>query len=222
MLRETFAEPAGPTDVEITPQTTVYTQPMKHPRLKWLTRTLEIWHEEPRAILTVRLYRLSSELPEWFYIGCSLAAGDILPTTSCGGIPYVPFEDQVPNTCRDWFAVDSWVDFTTNHGHWLWVSRDAPVVSFGGPSPYRRLQGVPPHPNRPYALVFDNSWMTNFVADSHGIFEFRFHLAWKPADTIKTTKDIADLAETLLSDAQVVIQPDFQEDAIFMDRLYKP
>lgn len=222
MLKATFAEPVGPTNVEITPHTTVYTQTMKHPRLTWLTRTLEIWHGEPRATLTVRLYRLSSELPEWFYIGCSLPTGDVLPTTSCGGIPYVPFEDQIPNTCRDWFAVDSWVDYTNSDGHWLWVTRDAPVVSFGGPQPYRNLQGVPPHPNRPYALVFDNSWMTNFVADSHGIFEFRFYFAWKPAGTIKATTETADLAETLLSEAQLVIQPDLQEDPIFMERLYKP
>ena len=53
---------------------------MNHPRLKWLKRTLEIYHDAPRATLTVRVYRISSETPEWFYVGCALPTGEILPT----------------------------------------------------------------------------------------------------------------------------------------------
>ena len=29
------------------------------------------------------------------------------------------------------------------------------------------------------AMVFDNFWFTNFVADSHGVMEFQFDLAWR-------------------------------------------
>jgi hypothetical protein len=221
-LRETPAEPADKTKVESNPHTTVYTQSMKHPRLKWLTRTLEVYHREPRAVLTVRLYRISSELPEWFYIGCALPMGDTIPTVSCGGVPFVPFEDQLPHTCRDYVAIDAWADYGTADGHWLWITRDAPVVSFGGPQTLKHLESAPPNPNRAYALVFDNTWMTNFVADSHGIFEFRFDLVWKDADAINTAKNAADFAETLLSEPQLVIQPALKEDPIFMERLYKP
>ncbi len=221
-MKETLAEPAGVARVESNANTATYTQAMKHPRLKWMTRTLEIYHREPRAVLTVRLYRTSSELPEWFYIGCALPTGNTLPTLSCGGVPFVPFEDQLPHTCRDWMAIDSWADYGTPDGHWLWVTRDAPVVSFGGPQPLRCLEAAPPNPNRAYTLVFDNTWMTNFLADSHGIFEFRFDLAWQPSDSIKTARDAARLAETLLSEPQLVIQPALNEDPIFMNRLYKP
>ncbi len=221
-LKETAAEAAGKTTVVSNGHTTVYTQSMKHPRLKWMTRTLEIHHRDTRAVLTVRLYRISSELPEWFYIGCAIPTGDTLPVTSCGGFPFVPFKDQLPHSCRDWFAIDSWADYGTADGHWLWITRDAPIVSFGGPQPLRHLEDAPPSPNRAYALVFDNTWMTNFVADSHGIFEFRFDLAWKDSDTVKTAQDAANLAETLLSEPQVIIQPDLKEDPVFMERLYKP
>jgi len=221
-LKETAANAAGNTTVESNPNTTLYTQAMEHPRLKWLTRTLEIYHREPRAVLTVRLYRISSELPEWFYIGCALPTGDTLPTVSCGGVPFVAFEDQLPHSCRDYLGIDGWADYGTADGHWLWVTRDAPVVSFGGPQPLKHLEAAPPGPNRAYALVFDNTWMTNFVADSHGVFEFRFDLAWRHSDAIKTAEDTADFAETLLSEPQLVIQPDLNEDPIFMERLYKP
>ncbi|MCC6697120.1 MAG: hypothetical protein IT365_15945 [Candidatus Hydrogenedentes bacterium] len=221
-LKETAAVAAGSTTVESNPHTTVYTQLMTHPRLKWLKRTLEVYHSEPRAQLTVRLYRLSSELPEWFYIGCALPTGDTIPTVSCGGVPFVPFEDQLPHTCRDYMAIDGWADYETADGHWLWITRDAPVVSFGGPQTLKHLEDAPPNPNRAYALVFDNTWMTNFVADSHGIFEFRFDLVWKEADAIKSVKDAADIAETVLSEPQLIIQPALQEDPIFMERLHKP
>ena len=221
-LEETAAEPAGEASVESNPNTLVYTQSMKHPRLKWLTRTLEIYRREPRAVLTVRLYRISSELPEWFYIGCALPTGDTIPTVSCGGVPFVPFEDQLPNTCRDYVSIDSWADYATADGHWFWITRDAPVVSFGGPQPLKHLEDAPPYPNQAYAMIFDNTWMTNFVADSHGIFEFRFDLVWKDTDAIKTAKDAADLAETLLAEPQVIIQPGLKEEPIFMKRLYKP
>ncbi|MBI2432010.1 MAG: hypothetical protein HYV26_03985 [Candidatus Hydrogenedentes bacterium] len=187
-LKDTFAEAAGKATVETNPHTTVYTQAMRHPRLRWLTRTLEIYYHEPRAVLTVRLYRLSSELPEWFYIGCALPTGDVLPTVSCGGMPFVPFTDQLPHTCRDYVAIDSWADYATPEGHWLWITRDAPVVSFGGPQTLKHLEAAPPQPNRVYALIFDNTWMTNFVADSHGIFEFRFDLAWKDDAALNTPR----------------------------------
>jgi hypothetical protein len=221
-LKETSAEAVGNTKVESNPFTTVYTQSMKHPRLKWLTRTLEVYHGVPRAVLTVRLYRISSELPEWFYIGSALPTGDTLPTVSCGGVPFVVFEDQLPNTCRDYVAIDSWADYATADGHWLWVTRDAPVVSFAGPQPLKHLKTAPPRPNLAYALVFDNTWMTNFVADSHGVFEFRFDLAWQSSDAIGSAKDAADFAESVLSEPQLVIQPELNENPIFMERLYKP
>ena len=221
-LKETSATAAGKTRIESNAHTTVYTQSMNHPRLKWMTRTLEVHHHDTRAVLTVRLYRTSSELPEWFYIGCAMPTGDTLPLTSCGGYPFTPFADQLPHSCRDHFAIDSWADYVTPDGHWLWVTRDAPVVSFGGPQPLRHLEDTPPNPNQASALVFDNTWMTNFVADSHGIFEFRFDLVWKDWDTVVTAQDAANLAETLLSEQQVIIQPNLKEDPIFMERLYKP
>ena len=28
-------------------------------------------------------------------------------------------------------------------------------------------------------MIFDNFWFTNFVADSHGVMEFQFDLAWR-------------------------------------------
>ena len=227
-LKETRAVAAGETTVERTDYSTIYTQSMKHPRLKWLTRQLEVYDKRDatnhaRATLTVRFYRISSELPEWFYIGCSFPSGDTLPTTSAGGMPFTPFADQLPGTCMDYFAVDSWVNYRQPAGNegerWTWISRDAPLVSFGGPQTLKYLKAAPENVNKIYAMVFDNTWMTNFVCDEHGVFEYKFELVQGlPTDP----KEQADYAETFLSTPQLVIHPNLPEDPIFMERLHKP
>jgi hypothetical protein len=214
------AEPAGATTVEETPYTICYRQPLKHPRLKWLTRTLEIEKMRPQAHLMVRLYRISSELPEWFYIGASLAAdGKTMPQTSCGGMPFTPFDDQLPGTCRDYFAVDGWVNYVSGDVQRTWISRDAPLITFGErPEPLLRRNAPPERMNSLYALVYDNTWMTNFLCDQHGIMEFRFDTALRPLDGGSSSA----FAETLLSEPVFVNNAQLRESELYMKHLHQP
>ncbi len=64
--------PEGKATVEQTPHTRVYVQHLEHPRLRWAQRRLELWNREPRARLTLRLNRLSSEAPEILYASFTL------------------------------------------------------------------------------------------------------------------------------------------------------
>ena len=218
-LAWTHAEPAGPTTVEETPYTICYRQSLQHPRLKWLTRTLEVHKAEPRARLSVRLYRISSELPEWFFIGTSLAVdGKVMPQSSCGGMPFVPFDDQLPGTCRDYFAVDSWVAYTSEDTQRLWISRDAPLVTFGEtPEPLLHRDAPPDKMNSIYAMVFDNTWLTNFVCDQHGIMEFRFELALR-----KSGDSPADVSQTILSEPIFINHAQLQEPELYREHLHRP
>ena len=134
-------------------------------------------------------------------------------------MPFTPFTDQLPNTCMDFFAIDSWVNYKQGDDSWTWISRDAPLVSFGGPQPLKDLKGTPGDLNKVYAMVFDNTWFTNFVADQHGVLEFKFDLVQGlPSDP----KELAEHAETILSTPQVIIHPNMPEDPIFMERLHRP
>lgn len=197
---------AGTTKVETFDHVTRYTQSLEHPRLKWLTRTLDVYHDEQRARLTVRFHRISNEFPEWYYVGSSLAVPEnVMPTTSCGDMPFVPFDDQLPNTCRDYYGIDGWINYRSGQWDRLWVSRDAPLVCFGGPQPIARLTEAPENMNRVYAMVFDNTWMTNFVCDEHGIMEFQFDLVMQKRDPASNPKVTAD---SVLSEAVLVIHPE--------------
>ncbi len=220
-LDVTTAAPQGKATVEINAHTTLYTQTLRHPRCRWIVRQLEIWNHEPRARLTLRFDRTSSPTPEVFFAEFSVPCEAALPQLTNGGAPFVPYRDQLPGTCRDYFAIDGWADYATPSGHWLWVSRDAPLVTFGQHNVLaHRTTGEPDNPHRILAMLFNNMWYTNFVADSHGVMKFQFDLVWR-----KSLPDAAaarDLAETLWSEPQVVINPKAKESPIYMKRLYRP
>ena len=192
----------GATTAEETPHTLVYTQPIIHPRLSKATRSLELWKRDSRARLTVRFDRISSVEPEVLFINFSFPVGQTLPLFSNGGVPFTPYADQLKGSCRDYYAIDSWARYKTADGDWLWVTRDAPLVTVGGPHTLERRATAPEDPNRLMAMVFDNFWHTNFVANSSGLMEFQFDLAWRKAIPYP-----AMLAEALVSTPVVAINP---------------
>ncbi|MCX7826028.1 MAG: hypothetical protein N2689_10775 [Verrucomicrobiae bacterium] len=218
-IETVLATPEGRATVEETPHTRLYAQWLKHPRVAWAQRRLELWKREPRARVTLRFNRLSSEAPEILYAGFTLPCEGVLPCVSNGGVPFTPFQEQIAGTCRDYIALDGWADYATPDGHWLWVSRDAPLVSFGGPQIWTRRQTPPEHPERVLAMLFNNFWYTNFVADEHGVMEFQFDLVWRekldPAAA-------ADLADSLMTEPVVLINSGGPEHPVVMQRLFNP
>ena len=217
-LQEVPADVSERAVVQETPHTWIYTQAFRHPRLEWATRVIEVWKREPRVRLTLRLNRISSAAPEIYYVDFPFPTGEALPRLSTGGQTYVPFQDQLPGTCRDYFAIDGWAEYATPDGLWLWASRDAPLIAFGA-SPTLAHYRVPPRDmHRLRAMIFNNFWYTNFVADSHGIMEFQFDLIWRPANSA----DSAAVATALVTEPVVLINPDLKEDSRVIRDLYQP
>jgi hypothetical protein len=206
------------TMVERSPHITAYTQHMKLPGMKWLIRRLKVWNDAPRARLTIRLNRISSTDPEILFVSFSLPTAGTLPTVSNGGVPFVPYEDQLPGSCRDYFAIDGWASYSTSDGNWLWVSRDAPLVTFGDTHVLEKLTGTPADTNRILSIVFNNVWFTNYYADSPGELEFQYDLVWNE----RKYNDPAALAGSLETDPVVLINPAQREHPVIMDDLFRP
>lgn len=217
-LVEVPALPAGPATRRESPHTIVITQQLRHPRLAWAVRLLEVWKNEPHARVTLRLNRLSSAAPEIFYLDFPLPTGPTLPQLSNGGVPFTPFADQLGATCRDYFAVDGWADYATPDGHWLWVSRDAPLVTFGAEPTLARRQSAPQDVHRLRAMLLNNFWYTNFLADEPGIMEFQFDLVWRK----NLDGSPADVARALVTEPVVLINPTAPEDPRVLKRLFQP
>jgi hypothetical protein len=217
-LLSAAAQVADQTAVDQSAYTTVYTQHMELPGIKWLTRRLEVWNDTPRARLTIHLNRLASTDPEILFVSFSLPAAGTLPTLSNGGVPFVPYEDQLPGSCRDYFAIDGWVSYSTSDGNWLWVSRDAPLVTFGDTHVLEKLTGTPSDVNRILSIVFNNIWFTNYYADSPGVMEFQYDLVWNE----RKYNDPAALADSLETDPVVLINPASREHPVIMNDLFRP
>jgi hypothetical protein len=217
-LEEIPATPEGNATLQETSHTLVYTQALRHPRLEWGTRIVEIWKRQPRARFTLRINRISNAAPEIYYVAFPLPVGEALPQLSSGGRPFTPFADQLAGTCRDYFAFDGWADYVTPEGRWLWVSRDAPLMTFGDSPTLARLQSTPQNSHRLLSMIFNNFWYTNFVADEHGIMEFQFDLIWR-GDNEGSSHD---LAEALVTEPVMLINPAMPEDARVVENLYKP
>ena len=214
------AKPAGAATVEETPHTWRYTQALDHPRLKWATRKLEIWKREARARLTFRMNRLSSFDPELLCIVSPLPCDGTLPRLSSGGMGFTPFTDQMAGTCRDYFGIDGWAHYATPDGHWLWVTRDAPLITFDGPHPKSHLTEPPARTGRVLAIAYDNFWYTNFQGDSPGVMEFQFDLVWR--QDLAGDAAAESLANALMMEPVMEINPAFPEHPVFIDRLYRP
>lgn len=219
-LEEVRARPEGAATVEESPHTLLYSQWLEHPRLKWAVRRLELWKRQPRARLTLRFHRLSDDNPEAFFATFPLPCEGTLPTLSSGGRPFTPYTDQLPGSCRDYFAMDGWAHYATPEGHWLWVSRDAPLLTLGGPHVWARRTNAPPDAHRVLAMLFNNHWHTNFAGDEHGVMEFQFDLVWR--DNLDGTAQAQALADVLLADPVVLINGAGADDSFVLQRLFQP
>ncbi len=67
-------------------------------------------------------------------------------------------------------------------------------------------------------MVFNNYWYTNFVADSHGVMEFQFDLAWRK----EIDGPAGDQADALTLEPQVLINPALKEDPQVIRDPYRP
>ncbi len=219
-LTETAASESGAAVRTENPHTVVYTQSLSEPSLGWVTRRLEIWRDEPRVRVELKLFRLSSDLPEAIFASFPLPVADAAPKTSNAGMPFFPYTDQIPGSCRDYFAIDGWVHYASPEGHWVWVSRDAPLITFGETNVLARRTDAPSHTNRILAMLFNNFWYTNFVADSMGEMDYQFDLVWRK--DFPSTFTEGNLAATLSSDPVLLINPKGRTDKLYLKWLFQP
>jgi hypothetical protein len=203
--------------VEETPHTLVYTQPVVHPRLADAWRRIELFKREPRARVTFHLNRVSSRAPEVMYIAFGFPVEGVMPVFSAGGVPFTPYLDQLEGSCRDYYAIDGWAHYATPAGDWMWVTRDAALVSVGGPHTLERRTTAPGDTHRLLAMIFDNCWHTNFVADSHGEMDFRFELAWRPK-----IANPGQMGEALAGDPVVMLNSATRESPELLNNLFRP
>jgi hypothetical protein len=92
-----------------------------------------------------------------------------------------PETDQVPGACKNWFAVQRWVDISNDKYGVTWLTPDAPLVEAGGitanlvgsMSLADWITNLPPSQTI-YSWAMNNHWHTNYRADQEGPTTFRY------------------------------------------------
>ena len=89
----------------------------------------------------------------------------------------IPGLDQIPRSADDWHMIQRWIRIGDGRRDAVWVTRDVPLVQFGGLNTGRYGRGL--HLERPlfYSWTMNNYWFTNFLASQRGDFVFRYAVA---------------------------------------------
>jgi alpha-mannosidase len=95
-----------------------------------------------------------------------------------------PEVDQLPGACKNWFAVQRWVDISNHEYGVTWSPVDAPLVEVGAiapqpttpQSPEAWLRAVPPSTTL-YSFVMNNYWTTCFRHDQPGPVTLRYSIS---------------------------------------------
>lgn len=180
--RLTRATPRGAARVTDTGPTLRFEQELEHPRLRTLGRTLELHKLERRARLRIALDRLSKPASaEIFYIQLPLSVTDGVFHLQSAGVPFIPEQDQIPRSCRDYFAHDGRVVWRGTGGTETVIEcLDTALVALGGIFDGLGLDRLPLDPPTVYALLYNNIWYTNFAGDEAGRMDFDFDLYQAP------------------------------------------
>ncbi|MFH0762228.1 MAG: polysaccharide lyase family protein [Bacteroidota bacterium] len=94
----------------------------------------------------------------------------------------IPWVDQIPSACKNWYSVGRWADVSNKENGVTWITMDAPLVQVGELS--ARLVGSQNNPEvwrktvEPtqalYSWAMNNHWGTNYRQYQEGPVTFRY------------------------------------------------
>lgn len=215
ITEEVWSASAGKASVTETPHSWIVSQPLKHPRVNSMNRTVEIFKNMPRMKVRVTLDRISSENPEIFYLKFPFPKDAGQPLATNGGIPYAPYKDHLPNSCKDFFVTDNWITYGSEDGKRIWSTIDAPIVTFGGHHFCSRIENAPAGITDLYAMLYNNVWIVNYLLDCPGKMTFEFDLVFD-----KTSTDIKQINE-MVQTYQLPIPTMLNPASVENEHIYK-
>jgi hypothetical protein len=106
------------------------------------------------------------------------------------GCAMEPEVEQLPGSCRDWYAVQNWVDFSNQDFGVTWATDEAPLVQLSQINTGRWANKLELNHSTLFSWIMNNYWMTNFKASQGGRIRFRCALTSHPGgyDPVQATR----------------------------------
>lgn len=211
------SNPDGKTEIEKNGNTTVYTQKLVNDWLVSLKRILEVHHKEARINLKVVYDRMlhTFRVPEFFYIKFPIPDKKCTVVTSNGGSVFTPYIDNIPNTCKTFYVVDSWVAYQMDDGFRVWASKTSPVVSFGDSTEFYKKEDAkqPKDMQNLRSMVYNNAWGVNFPTEYSGEVVCEYDLFWSPQ--MSSIHEFKDLTDSYIIEPVVTFIPKMKENELY-------
>jgi hypothetical protein len=164
-----------------------------------ITTTVHVWEQIKRIDIANRFDKTPTYDKEAVYFAFPFAAQQ--PTFRYevpAGIVNAN-RGMLPGACRDWFAVQDFVEVAAGDAAIAWATPDAPLACFQDINRGRWLTELPMTNGHIYSYAMNNYWHTNYKAGQGGEHVFRFAITSRPkADSTASARFGFEVARPLL------------------------
>jgi alpha-mannosidase len=143
---------------------------------KQLDITYTLYDDAPWLDISVAIDKQAVfEPPESIYITFPFNVKNGIARYASGGAIVTADLEQLPNSCRDFYLVQNWVDFSNEERGITLITPDAPLVCIWGFSVGAYAERFN---DQPFIIswVMNNHWWTNFLAAQCGKVVFRYRV----------------------------------------------
>jgi alpha-mannosidase len=167
------------------------------PTVPSVTATLRLYRDSDLLDLDVELVKPEVFEPESIFVAFPFAIADPRFLLETAGAVYEADAEQLPDTSKDWYSIQSAVGVRGTEGGVLWGTLDAPLVQLGGFHTgqwARKLDAPAGHIN---SWLMNNLHFTNFQARQDGTWRYRYRFRPAVADAAEVRRFGRDLLQPL-------------------------
>ncbi len=143
--------------------------------------------------------------PESVYIAFSLNLSRPVAHYEGAGAIVQAEAEQLPNSCRDFYSIQNWVDLSDDRRGITVASPDAPIIHLGGFTNHKYAEHLQMEQPLLVGWPLNNHWFTNFCLSQSGWMRVRYRL-WpheSPFDPVAATRFGAEaMVEPLIGPIQ--------------------
>lgn len=155
-----------------------------------------LYDDLPWVDLVYDLKKLPVTDPEPVYVAFPLNLQAPAARYEAAGAIVEAERQQIDIGCRDFYAVQSWVDLSDERRGVTVALPDAPILHFGGFTNHRYLERLPMEQPLLVSWPLNNHWFTNFCVAQGGWLRLRYRLMAHaaPFDPVAATRLGAEAA----------------------------
>ena len=155
---------------------TTVTMEAQAPYLPLVRTSITLYDRLKCVDVSVLLDKHENFQMEGVYVAFPFAVANPTFLMETANAVYRACDEQLPNTCRDWYSVQHSVGMTDGQASVLWATRQAPLVQLGEIRTGRWDPEYVPTRGHLYAWLMNNLYFTNFKAAQSGRMAFDFRL----------------------------------------------